>query len=359
MHQGTMPRRIVFHIGLAKTGTTSFQRYCYAHRRTLRGSGLLYPRSQLGWARNHSPLVASYIAHRPEDRSVAFRWAPRREAVRALIGEIEAAACATALVSSEHFSTHFDRSEALELADDFAALDPLVILTLRDTHARFLSSYATHVTAGGRLTPDQYAATVLVPGTRFMSLRETVLIWQEAFGRDRLQLVDFDAEPDIVPAVLRRCGIAAGPPPSARRSRVSLPPSAIEELRQANRAIVARQAVGPRDSLGAWTQLTLLSTLCRRHLVRRGSDVTEDRWRLAPETMATLDALAAADLAWLATERGLVLAGSDARDRIMVTAEPRLESGDGSALVRAASHGLWSPSRHVVALCDRLAAAKR
>lgn len=184
-----MARRIVFHIGLAKTGTTSFQHFCRDHRRLLERHGVLYPRRQVGRGGNHSPLVATYIAHRAEGPTVAIRWQPRDEAVRSLCAEVEASPAATALISSEHFAMHFDRSEALQLATDFARFDPRVVITLRDPHARFLSSYNTHVTAGGRLRLEDYARSVLVPGTRFMSARETVLIWQEAFGADNIRII--------------------------------------------------------------------------------------------------------------------------------------------------------------------------
>ena len=314
-----MKPRLVFHIGLAKTGTTSLQLYCHDHRGALAGAGLLYPKRQIGWARNHSPLVASYIAHRPEDRSVAFKWAPRGDAVRSLASEIEAGACPTALVSSEHFSTHFDRSEALALAADFARFDPLVVIVIRDTHGRFLSSYGTHVTAGGRLTIDAYAATVLMPGTRYMSLRETLRIWEEAFGRERLRLVDYDAETDVVAAVLRECGIdpSALPPASGYRNRASLDPGATEVLRRANERIVAAFAPRPETSLIGWVRLMLLSSRYRRRLIRRPTGEA-GRWRLAPDVLARLDVIAEEDRLWLAETRGLAPRGSSARSRIVV-----------------------------------------
>ena len=121
-----MGKRIVFHIGLAKTGTTSFQHECHAGRRLLARDGVLYPRAMEGLAKNHSPLAASYLAHRPYDPTIAPKVVPRAAAVTKLRAEIDASPCRLALVSSEHLSIHFDAYEAGHLAEDFSAYDPLL-----------------------------------------------------------------------------------------------------------------------------------------------------------------------------------------------------------------------------------------
>lgn len=364
---GSVTRRIVFHIGLAKTGTTSFQRFCHAHRGFLRRHGVLYPRRQCGRHRNHSPLVASYIAHRPEDPSVAMRWAPRLEAVQTLTAEIDASDTESALISSEHFSIHFDRSEASQLARDFARFEPEVVIMLRDTHARFFSAYNTHVTAGGALDIEDYARATLIAGTRYMSMRETILIWQTAFGADRIRLIDYDAEPDVTAAILRHCGID-GPLPGTPRVRLSLGADVVEQLRGANAEIRRRQPVPSKRSLAAWLQLTLFSILCRRRLVKSAglngnamSEAARPRWTLSPRTMAALDAIAARDRDWIAATYGLTLRGSGARDHIAVSSAPAsLEEREGAmrharALVDRVGRGLWAPSQGLVTLWDRLA----
>ena len=354
-----LARKLVFHIGLAKTGTTSFQRFCQSHRRDLRRRGLLYPKRQLGRAANHSPLVASYIAHRPEGPTVAMRWMGRADAVRSLTAEIEASPCETALVSSEHFSTHFDRSEARELAEDFARFEPIVVVAVREPHGRFLSSYNTHVTAGGRLPLEDYARSMLVPGTRFMSVRETILIWQEAFGAERVRIVDYDASPDMTTALLRHCGIDA-PAPTADRHRVSLDAETIEALRCANAAIMARQAVPPDASLAAWLQLSAFSILCRRHLAGLPLGAGKP-WTVSERTLAELDELAAADRTWLAATFGLELQGSRARQRLLVADQAPVSEAQmvlAHALVDRIAGPWWAPSQRAVVLFDRLLAAR-
>ncbi len=355
-----LARKLVFHIGLAKTGTTSFQRFCRDHRRLLRRHGVLYPRRQLGRAANHSPLVASYIAHRPEGPTVAMRWVPRAQAVRSLAAEIEASPCQTVLVSSEHFSTHFDRSEARDLAEDFARFEPTVVITVREPHGRFLSSYNTHVTAGGRLPLEDYARSMLVPGTRFMSVRETILIWQEAFGADRVSIVDYDAVPEVTAAILRHCGIAEAVP-SVDRHRVSLDADTVEALRCANAAIVARQAVPPDASLAAWLQLSAFSILCRRHLAGLPRGGAGRPWAVSERTLAELDALEASDREWLAATCGLDLHGSRARERLVVADPVPVNEAQmllAHALVERIAGRWWAPSQRAVMLFDRFMAAR-
>ena len=355
-----MAHRVVFHIGLAKTGTTSFQHFCHDHRRLLARHGILYPRQGLGRGRNHSPLVASYIAHRPEGPSVALRWAPRAEAVQALTAEIDASPAATALISSEHFSTHFDRLEARELAADFRRYDCLVVIVLRDPYGRFLSSYNTHVTAGGRLGLEDYARSMLVPGTRFMNGWETVKIWQEAFGAERIRVIDYDATSDVTAAILQRCGLDV---PLSRtadyRHRVSLGPDAIEALRCVNAAIAARQSVPPESHLAAWLQLSLFSYMCRRQLARH--DAGPRPWPVSVETMVALDAIAAEERPNIAVSHGVVLRGSRARQGMVVTTPAAADAGNmllANGLLDKIAPGLWAPIERLVALSARLNQAR-
>ena len=346
-----MQRRIVFHVGLAKTGTTSFQHACRRHRRLLARHGVLYPRATLGSARNHSPLAASYLAHRPRDPTIALKVATRASAVAALRAEIDTSPCPVALVSSEHFSIHFDTHEAYQLAEDFEAYDPQIVIALREPYGRFLSMWNTHVTAGGRLTLGEFGQAVLVPDNRFISLRETLLIWREAFGPKRVHIVDYDGAGDIAAAILDRCGARIPLPPGKRR-RESLPPEAIEALRCVNATIAARQTAPP-DSLAAWAQLSFFSVLSRWRLPRGRSGAVGPI--VSPETMAALDAIFEGDRAWLSKTYGQALDGAAARERYIIG--DVAPSSDAQMLLaetlfREVSRGMWAPSQMLVELWD-------
>ena len=312
-----MSKRIVFHVGLAKTGTTSFQHECHRARRLLARHGVLYPRAMEGFAKNHSPLAASYLAHRPYDPTIAPRVVPRAEAAARLRAEIDASPCPLALVSSEHLSIHFDTYEAGHLAEDFSAYEPLIVVAIREPYGRFLSMWNTHVTAGGRLSLEDFGHTVLVPDNRFISIRETLAIWRETFGAERVRIIDWDSRRDLSAALLDACGITAcgiaAQLPRGRRRRASLPLPAIETLRLVNAAIVARQGAVP-DDLAGWTQLSGFSTLAQWRLARRG--LADANPIVSPQTMARLDAIHANDRAFLAEAYGHDLAST--RERYVV-----------------------------------------
>ena len=338
-----MAKRVVFHVGLAKTGTTSFQHDCHRHRRLLACHGVLYPRATCGFARNHSPLAASYLAHRPHDPTIAMKVMPRAQAVAALETEIDASSCPVALLSSEHFSIHFDLYEAGHLAEDFVAYGPEIVVAIREPYGRFLSMWNTQVTAGGSLSLEDYARTILVPDNRFISIRETLAIWRDRFGPERVHLVDWNAGGDVGAAILARCGMTAPLPRGARR-RVSLPLAAIETLRLVNEAIAARQSA---NNLGAWAQRSAFSVLARRRLARAAR--AEGKPIVSEQTMQALDVIHAQDSAWLAETYGLTLAST--RGRLVVGDPPGVDAAqraEAEALLRKVSRGLWPISEALV-----------
>ena len=111
-------KRLVLHIGLEKTGTTSFQAYCTEHRAALLKAGALYPANPACFLRdNHAPLAASYFSDaEAKALLIAGRRVDRSEAVSALRREIEAADAPLTLRTewrSEHPPPDLDRIPAL------------------------------------------------------------------------------------------------------------------------------------------------------------------------------------------------------------------------------------------------------
>ena len=265
-----------------------------------------------------------------------------------MTAEVDASPCPVALISSEHFSIHFDPYEAEHLAEDFAAYAPEIVVAIREPYGRFLSMWNTQVTAGGALSLEEYARSVLVPDNRFISIRETLVIWRQAFGADRVHLVDWDAGDDLSAAILARCGMAAPLPQGARR-RVSLPLGAIETLRLVNAAIAARQ---PSPGIAAWAQRSAFSWLARQRLARQPA--AGGRPMVSEQTMQALDIIHAQDSAWLAETYGWGLAST--RDRLEVGEPPAgtdAQRAEAEAVLRAVSRGLWQVSAALVRLAGR------
>ena len=206
----------------------------------------------------------------------------------------------------------------------------------------------THVTAGGHLSLEDYARTILLPDTRFISIRETLLIWRETFGAERVHLVDWDGADDVGAAILARCGMTRPLPASAWR-RVSLPLGAIEQLRLVNAAIVARQTA---TGVAGWAQHSAFSMLARRRLEREpGSDA---RPIVSPQTMAALDLIWEQDRDWLAETCGFELASSRAR---LVVGEPPAvtdaQRESAEAMVDKVTRGLWPVSEALARMYER------
>jgi hypothetical protein len=136
-----MKRRIIFHIGLEKTGTDSFQRFCTEQHNRLRQAGTLYPIDNLAFAKhNHEPLVACYLGYR--DRSIRSSAQPREIVLRSVKADVDRNDCGNVLISAEHFSSRFRDAEIAQLAADFAEFDCRIAVVLRDHRARLYSAYS-------------------------------------------------------------------------------------------------------------------------------------------------------------------------------------------------------------------------
>ncbi|QKX18091.1 WcbI family polysaccharide biosynthesis putative acetyltransferase [Microbulbifer sp. YPW1] len=125
-------KKLILHIGQSKTGTTSFQSFCFKHRKALLAEGTLYPESGLLYT-HHRNLALHY---KGEQRNEAL--------VQQLKQEIAAADCERVLISCESFED-LGASQARELLDDFSDLDVSVVCTLRNRLDWVQSMYAEYV----------------------------------------------------------------------------------------------------------------------------------------------------------------------------------------------------------------------
>ncbi|MEA1052920.1 hypothetical protein U5801_24380 [Lamprobacter modestohalophilus] len=114
--------RIVLHIGLHKTGTTSLQAFCAEHRNALRSAGVCYP--DLGTDAQHA-LLAEQMPWLER-----FRYGPsERDAWDFALAAYRSTGAHTLLLSSEEFSradpVSVDMAQlAAQLNDQLAAAQP-------------------------------------------------------------------------------------------------------------------------------------------------------------------------------------------------------------------------------------------
>ena len=185
---------LILHIGTAKTGTTSIQRFLSENRQELAAQGIVVP-SFLGIGPNHRwlPLLAQDEAtldgfavrqglHTSAERLRERRDAKRKELREAVAGQPRA----RWIISSEQLHSRLDLVDLLRLR---RLLEPLfeeirVLVYLRHPLPTAISSWSSRVRAG-RVTPS------LPPAESFANLCDhgpTLRCWQRVFGRQRLMV---------------------------------------------------------------------------------------------------------------------------------------------------------------------------
>jgi hypothetical protein len=296
---------VTFHIGLEKTGTDSFQRFCTEHRVLLRQHGVLYPTASLAFGQfNHEPLVACYLSYR--DLSIRSSRHNRLEVLRSLIAEVEDAKVEHLLISGEHFSSRFNELEIEQLAADFSGFKCRIAVVVREHRARLCSAYSQAVLAGRHMTLDEYCDEVLHPDNRYMRYAETIGAWEGVFGRQNISVFRHVGGQDIIP-VLSEALFPSSPPPLRIKSywdNLSIGPRATEWLRQVNRAI----AQVPGTSSPAIRRMLYQP---RRRLARLFAKLNSDRdnqlWQLSEQNLQRLRDIIDVDNAWLQKCHGIRL----------------------------------------------------
>jgi Sulfotransferase domain len=193
-----MKRKIIFHIGLEKTGTDSFQRFCKNNSPLFRHSSVLYPTQSLAFSKyNHEPLVACYLPYTPFGISTSGQQ--RVSVLRSLMAEINHDSADTILISAEHFSSRFSEIEIRQLASDFADYDCRVAVVVRDHLSRMYSSYCQSVLSGSHMTVDEFCDVNFHPDCRYTRYKETILLWEHVFGKENISVFCYRSGRSIIP----------------------------------------------------------------------------------------------------------------------------------------------------------------
>jgi hypothetical protein len=325
MPVGLGGRRVIFHIGSEKTGTTSLQNYLVDNEDALARHSILYPKRNLGFHHNnHRRLVASYLPHTPTDCFVSSGACDQAAIRDSVLREIETARENTILLSAEHFSSRFRQPQIAALAANFSGFDHEIVLFARDHFSLFFSAYATQVASGGRLTIEAFADQVLQPGNLYARYAETITQWEEVFGRERITVLRYSETHDILDDFLGVLGAdpAHFPKPRPRRDNKSLGPNRAAILRGVN--VVTTGRGEPREGL-AW-RVGRSAQVVARHALQAFGSGADGRWRLDSVRLNRLRAIAEADQAWLAARYGVVLELPPRQDRV---------TGDHAPLTRA------------------------
>lgn len=165
--------RVVFHIGLNKTGTSSLQKFLSMNAENLAHHGWLYPKAGGDGVAHHEIFHA------------ARRGVRALQEIRAQMAE-EAGGKLDVIVSSEalHDTGHVDR-----IAEAFRGCDVEVVIFLRD-YVDYLSSwYREDVQSSGLCSSFQdYAALKRKP---FVPILKR---WEQHFGKEAIHVRDYNRE---------------------------------------------------------------------------------------------------------------------------------------------------------------------
>lgn len=262
-------------------------------------------------------------------------WRDRRSVLSSLLEEIAGTKSARAvLISAEHFSSRFYAADVRRLASDFGNFDCEIVVVLRTHEVRAFSAYSSTIRAGRRLTADQFLDELLLPANWYVRYRETVERWEKVFGKSNTKVLLFEESGNVI-ETLARCGLTPGANlGSASRYFMNFEHSActLEALRRVN------ERISPEDDFATPQLLRFkVTSLARARILRAlaaaapacaslGACVTADR-------RARLDALAAADRAWLKAEYGLEMAK---------TASSTISDGSAYASVQNCADSLLS-----------------
>src|SRR3984893_9997244 len=292
--------KVIFHIGLEKTGTTSCQRFCTRNARGLIKHNVLYPkRSSAFYALNHAPLTASYLHSESPDDFYLRSTITSSDMVKSLKREIEASGAETVIISSEHLSSRFRAPKITKLAEDFNEYECHVVIALRDHVSRLFSSYSTHVMSGSDQTLDEFAEMVLLPDNLYMRYTDTISVWEASFGRDNVIVFDYNEASDVISSILSRIGLLhlRNKLTDEHKCNASLDANVTEALRLINIANRSESVYRSKISYIEFMKLHYVRSVLKKKLQAQSN---YSHWSLSQPYQKQLLDIAEADALWLA-----------------------------------------------------------
>ncbi len=302
---------LILHIGLERTGTTSFQRFCAEYKRQLRKASIVYPTHSLAYAggawRNHAPLASCYFDNELRDLTIPFPPERKPIVLASLFREIDSSGADVVLLSSEHFSSRLRLPQIRTLAADLAGYDRRVGVVVRDPVSRFFSSYSAHIVSGGTTGLDAYADGALLPSSPYFRFAESLGPWEEAFGRANIGVFAYDRKSDVLRAMLDRFAPRelGAPPLSSYGENFSYGPLIIEAFRSANARATERNSWS--NTPENWARRRTVNFFLRMWIKTRPADLRAGAWALDDSRMEQLKAFAEVDRQWLSERYGVLL----------------------------------------------------
>ncbi|NEV60856.1 hypothetical protein [Thiorhodococcus minor] len=182
--------RIVLHIGLEKTGTTSIQRFCSTNRQRLwQQHGILYPaHPALRQDEAHAALTAALLPPNGCD-FVDPEARPEVVEVMAALEDALAAKPEILVLSSEHLSSRLSSAGISQLAQ-LLCLHPVEVLVyLRRQEDMGVAAFSTHLKCGRRAW---FRPREISPRNSYYDFLGKLAPWAEIFGRETIRVRLYD-----------------------------------------------------------------------------------------------------------------------------------------------------------------------
>lgn len=235
--------RLIVHLGLHKTGTTSIQQYLSDNPYSLNQVGIHYPttgRHPVA-STQHGLLAKAFDPSNPFQGAFELTGPIDRDTiVGALIHEVELGGQATVIVSSEELC-RLGGQEIHEFGDAFRAFDIYPVVFIRHFSDLFNAYYGSWILYG-RASEEPFLE---MNQSDYFGRFQT---WASVAARRKVCVVDFDASPtgDSVHDFLDACEIDSFSLPSATggvRLNKSVPSALVTMVRELRREGVAEQHV--------------------------------------------------------------------------------------------------------------------
>lgn len=182
--------RIVLHIGLEKTGTTSIQRFCSSHRERLaREHGILYPaHAALCHAEAHAALTAALLPASSCD-FVGPEARPEVVEVMAALEDALATKPEVLVLSSEHLSSRLSPAQIAQLAQLLCRHPVEVLAYLRRQEDMGVAAFSTHLKCGRRAW---FRPREISPRNGYYDFLGKLTPWADIFGRKAIRVRLYD-----------------------------------------------------------------------------------------------------------------------------------------------------------------------
>ncbi|MGH1330026.1 MAG: hypothetical protein ACRBBK_04035 [Paracoccaceae bacterium] len=221
-----MRQKLFIHIGLPKTGTTSFQVFCARHRDWLAQNGVCYPATM----RDPAPTSSQHRFLHSDMRAELAASAPyRTHAMNVISQEVERSGLPAALISEEQFS-YESWLAAPYLAQFRARFDVRILVQLRRQDRWVESMFAQAVRGGYPLDFKQFLGAQATQER--LHWEHFLGIWADAFGRENIIACLYqEGATANTELLLSRLGLPPFPGPHPEVFNLSLSGEAITFLR--------------------------------------------------------------------------------------------------------------------------------